>query len=314
MKNFRKIAYIVLILIIIISIFALYKVYGKDQKNGDIRQKTLTEVKQIESTFLSLFNELNNIKFENYTITTNEIKKEASSKENSQSQGSSEGGSSSSSGGSEDSSQSKGAGNTSGKSESSENDKSSKENKKYNLKETGILTKSSDINWDYIKNETEKMYTSLSKLTLDLYETNVNQQEIVNFNKEYDNLIKSVKEENKSDTLTELSILYNYLPAFIENCTDDQIQKSVIKTKNNVFKAYSKLENKDWSNISFDINQAIQEYTKIVTSVDNFDERNKYTINKAYVIINELQNAINLEDTDIFLIKYKNLLEELQNI
>ena len=314
MKNFRKIAYIVLILIIIISIFALYKVYGKDQKNGDIRQKTLTEVKQIESTFLSLFNELNNIKFENYTITTNEIKKEASSKENSQSQGSSEGGSSSSSGGSEDSSQSKGAGNTSGKSESSENDKSSKENKEYNLKETGILTKSSDINWDYIKNETEKMYTSLSKLTLDLYETNVNQQEIVNFNKEYDNLIKSVKEENKSDTLTELSILYNYLPAFIENCTDDQIQKSVIKTKNNVFKAYSKLENKDWSNISFDINQAIQEYTKIVTSVDNFDERNKYTINKAYVIINELQNAINLEDTDIFLIKYKNLLEELQNI
>lgn len=314
MKNFRKIAYIVLILIIIISIFALYKVYGKDQKDGDIRQKTLTEVKQIESTFLSLFNELNNIKFENYTITTNEIKKEASSKENSQSQGSSEGGSSSSSGGSEDSSQSKGAGNTSGKSESSENDKSSKENKKYNLKETGILTKSSDINWDYIKNETEKMYTSLSKLTLDLYETNVNQQEIVNFNKEYDNLIKSVKEENKSDTLTELSILYNYLPAFIENCTDDQIQKSVIKTKNNVFKAYSKLENKDWSNISFDINQAIQEYTKIVTSVDNFDERNKYTINKAYVIINELQNAINLEDTDIFLIKYKNLLEELQNI
>ena len=314
MKNFKKIAYIVLILIIIISIFALYKVYGKEQKNGDIRQKTLTEVKQIESTFLSLFNELNNIKFENYTITTNEIKKEASSKQNNEAQGSSGGGSSSSSGGSEDAGQSKQAGNSSEKSESSGNDKSSKDNKEYNLKETGILTKSSDINWDYIKNETEKMYTSLSKLTLDLYETNVNQQEIVNFNKEYDNLIKSVKEENKSDTLTELSILYNYLPTFIENCTDDEIQKSVIKTKNNVFKAYSKLENKDWANISFDINQAIQEYTKIVTSVDNFDERNKYTINKAYVIINELQNAINLEDTDVFLIKYKNLLEELQNI
>ncbi len=314
MKNFKKIAYIVLVLIIIISIFTLYKVYGKDQKNGDIKQKTLTEVKQIESTFLSLFNELNNIKFENYTITTKEIKKEASSKENNQSGGSSGGGSSSSSESSEDSSQSKGAGNTSEKSESPENDKSSKDNKEYNLKETGILTKSSDINWDYIKNETEKMYTSLSKLTLDLYETNVNQQEIVNFNKDYDNLIKSVKEENKSDTLTELSILYNYLPTFIENCTDDEVEKSVIKTKNNVFKAYSKLENKDWPNISFDINQAIQEYTKIVTSVDNFDERNKYTINKAYVIINELQNAINLEDDDIFLIKYKNLLEELKNI
>jgi len=31
-------------------------------------------------------------------------------------------------------------------------------------------------------------------------------------------------------------------------------------------------------------------------------------------MINELQNAIALNDKEVFLIKYKNLLEELQNI
>ena len=31
-------------------------------------------------------------------------------------------------------------------------------------------------------------------------------------------------------------------------------------------------------------------------------------------MLNELQNAVNLKDTTVFLIKYKNLLEEMNNI
>lgn len=40
----------------------------------------------------------------------------------------------------------------------------------------------------------------------------------------------------------------------------------------------------------------------------------KYNVNKAYMMIEELQNAINLKEKEIFLIKYKNLLEELENV
>lgn len=46
------------------------------------------------------------------------------------------------------------------------------------------------------------------------------------------------------------------------------------------------------------------------------DDQNisKYNVNKAYMMIEELQNAINLKEKEIFLIKYKNLLEELENV
>ena len=40
----------------------------------------------------------------------------------------------------------------------------------------------------------------------------------------------------------------------------------------------------------------------------------KYNINKAYIMINELKNSVNLKDNEVFLIKYKNLLEELENV
>ena len=307
MKKYTKIAYIVLILIILASGFFIYKVSGKNESNEDIKSKTLADVKYLENKFLNLFNDLNNIKFENYTISSSEIKQnESASSEFS----SGTGGSSSGSGQSGESEG--GSQNNSGS--SNETSGSTKNNKEYKLEETGVLTTDSQIDWKQIKNDVEDIYITLYPLTLDLYQTSTNQQDIINFNKEYDNLTKAVKDENKDNTLMELSILYDYLPKFVENCTDDEKEKSIIKTKNNIFKAYSILDKEDWTTISENINIATQEFTKIVTNVNNQEENNQYNINKAYVMVNELQNAVLLRDKEVFLIKYKNLLEELQNI
>lgn len=307
MKKYTKIAYIVLILIIFLSGFFIYKVSGKNSSNQSIKEKTLAEVKHLESEFQNLFNQLNNISFENYKISSSEIKKEENENQSSStSKNSTENGEGSSekSGNSENSSSSK----------SSEGNAQSSNNQQYNLEEVGILTKDSEINWNQIKNDVEKIYTSLYPTTLDLYQTSTNQQDIVNFNKEYDNLTKAVKDENKENSLKELSILYDYLPKFIENCTDDEKEKTVIKAKNYIFKAYSVLDKEDWSSISNNINSTTQEFTKLVTNIDNKENGNQYNINKTYVMINELQNAVTLKDKEVFLIKYKNLLEELQNI
>lgn len=306
MKKYSKIAYIVLILIIFLSGFFIYKVSGKDSSSEDSKAKTLSDVKHLENKFQNLFNNLNNISFENYKISATEIKEEASSSQSSGTSSKTSGGNSE--GASEES------GSSSNSTSSNEGSDSSKNNKQYKLEKTGILTKDSQIDWDQIKNNVEDIYISLYSTTLDLYQTNTNQQDIIKFNKEYDNLTKAVKDENKDDTLMQLSILYDYLPKFIENCTEDDKEKTIIKTKNNIFKAYSNLDSEDWNTISDNINSATQEFTKIITDVSNQETGNQYNINKAYVMINELQNAVELKDKEVFLIKYKNLLEELQNI
>lgn len=301
MKKYTKIAYIALILIILLSGFFIYKVSGKNSSDKNIGEKALAEVKRLESEFQNLFNQLNNISFENYKISSSEIKKEDNESQSSSSSQKSTGNGKSNSEKTE-------------KSENSEESSSTEENKQYKLEEVGALTKDDEIDWKQIKNDVEKIYTSLYPMTLDLYQTSVNQQDVVNFNKEYDNLTKAVKEENKENTLKELSILYDYLPKFVENCTDEEKEKALIKTKNNIFKSYSILEKEEWSTISDNINTAIQEFSKLVTSMDNKESGSQYNINKANVMINELQNAITLKDKEVFLIKYKNLLEELQNI
>lgn len=305
MKKYTIISYISLILIVLLFGFFVYKVSGKNNSDENVKNKTLSEVKYLESKFLNLFNQLNNISFENYTISSSEIKKEdLENKASNPSKSSNSAG-----GGSNKSDNSKESGNN-----SEETTNSTNNNKQYNLEKTGVLTKTSEINWKQIKNDVEDIYTSLYPATLDLYQTTTNSQDIVNFNKEYDNLTKAVKDENKEDTLIELSILYDYLPKFIENCTNDEKEKIVIKTKNNIFKAYSILDKEEWATIAENINNATQEFTKIVTNVSNPKNKNQYSINKAYVMANELQNAVLLKDKEVFLIKYKNLLEELQNI
>ena len=67
MKKYAKIAYIVLILIILIFGFSMYKVSGKNNTNEDVKDKTLAEIEYLENELVNLFNEVNNIKFENYT-------------------------------------------------------------------------------------------------------------------------------------------------------------------------------------------------------------------------------------------------------
>ena len=311
MKKYKKIAYIFLVIFVLSIVFILFKSYADINKNEDEKEKTETEIQRIELSFVNMFNELNNIKFENYRINTSQINKE-DLKDNSSSSASettpSSGGSSSS-----ESSSSGDQGESQKENGSSQSSEESKENQNYEMKLSGVLTNNSDINWENLKNEVEILYSAIPSLTIDLYKININKEKITNFNQEYDNLMKAIKEENKQNALDALANLYNYLPDFIENSTDDTNEKILIKTKNNVFKAYSLLDKNDWNAITENVNLANQEFTKMLTNSQS-SNKNQYIINKAYVQINELQNSTKTKEKEIFLIKYKNLLEELENI
>ncbi len=318
MKKYARIAFIFIILLILLSIFLVYKVSGKDESQEKIQEKSLSSIKYFDNKFTDLFNEINNIKFENYTISVTEPKEEENTtetnKEDTTGKKSEDSPAEDGNSKKDDSSQKSGDSKKNGSSGSSEksNENVQENKKKYNIEEKGILTRDTEVNWKQIKNETEKMYTSLYPVILDLYKTNINKEEISNFNREFDKLTKAINDENKKDTLKELSSLYGYLPKFVEECTDDEKEKVVIKTKNDIFMAYSILDEEDWENISDYANDALQEFSKLAESSEI--QKNKYNINKAYIMLKELQGAIELKEKDIFLIKYKNLLEELENM
>lgn len=309
MKKYKKIIYVFFIIVIASLGILLYKNISKGNSE-DIKEKTLAEVEFLEKKIVTLLNDLNNIESRNYNLSVSEISKEDTSKSGESSQ---EEGSESSK---EEGSQGESSGEDNQGQQNSDSSASNGEEEKseeYTLKETGVLTNTNEIDWENIKTEVENLYSPIPTITLDLYGLDIAKEDILGFNQELDNLTKIVQEQNKENTLASLSKLYEYIPKFAEKTTDEKTYKTVIATKNNLFKAYSKLDTKNWGDISNDVKTSIETFSSGLVSTSSSSNK-QYIINKIYIMLNELQNAVNVQDEAIFLIKYKNILEEMNNL
>ena len=290
MKKYKKLSYIFLILIIVALSYTVYATVKKDNGKTE-KEKRISEIDYLENELTDIFNKLNNIEIKNYNVSVNNISKQAKN-ENSNNVGEQE------------------KSNNQNSQNISSQESSSKQEKEFSLKNNGVLTNAESINWNNIKSQIEILYPSIPTITLDLYKANINQEDILNFNKEFDYLTTLIKEENKEYVLTQLSKVYDYMPKFAQNIYDDEIKKVVIETKNNILKAYSKLDSGNWNDIANDVKQASNSFSKLLTNT-NINQNKQYTISKVYVMINELQNAIQVQDKSIFLIKYKNIIGTL---
>ena len=282
MKNFKTALIILFAVVIIILVFFLVKNI-KNNSNQLQNDKMISEINFMDSKITSLLNSVNNITLENYKITVTRT-----STNSNQSSTSS-------------------AGTSSIQNEQAE--KTNETPEQYGLEAEGILTGSSVVDWNEIKKEVETLYTIVPTMTLDLYNMNINQEDILNFNKELDDLTISIKNEDKNNTLIKLANLYRYLPAYASNFSDDLSYISLLETKSNVFKTYVFVNIDNWNEATSNINRAIESYSR---ALNNIQDNRNYDTNKVYIILNEIQSAVNIKDKDVFLIKYKNFIEETE--
>ena len=301
MKKFKIISYIILLIVLVILALTVYT-SAKQDNDKDEKEKVVSEIRYLDTKLVDLFNNMNNIEMRNYKIYTTKIEESRSAETTGGGNSSSESGQNSEGASSDSSSSSKGS-----------NTDTTNTGENYEMTESGILTSSRDIDWTACKNEVELIYTSISTITLDLYKQNVTQEDILNFNKELDNLTTSLQQENKQTALDNLIKIYEYIPKFAQNVSDDILYKTVLETKLNVFKAYGKLDTKDWGTMSTNLTDAINVYSSLLTNT-GIETGKQSSINKGYVMLNELKNAVDLQNDSIFLIKYKNLLEEINNL
>ena len=307
LRKFKIIAYVLLVFAIIGIILTVYSNATQQNQESTKNEKVLAEIKYLDSKLVDLFNNMNNIETRNYRIytdTTEESKSsEVTGEDNSSKQGENSKGSSAS-----QSDKEKENGSSSNlesqKNETVEN---------YEMTQAGILTSSKNIDWKANKNELELIYTSIPTITLDLYKINIAQDDILNFNKEIDNLTTSVETEDKQKTLNTLVKVYEYIPKFVQNVDCDITYKTIIETKFDIFKAYSNLETDNWKEINNNMTSAVEKYTTLLTSSE-VNNNKQASVNKGYVMLNELKNVVDTKDKDVFLIKYKNLLEEINNM
>lgn len=307
MEKHKTVAFVCLSIIIVVIIIFMFQTISKE--NGkDAKEKTLAEVEFIEVKLIGLLNKMNNIEVRNYNVSVTEItqKKSLENESNTANE-------TSKSADKENNDKANEKGDTSSEQKTNDKESENQQNEKFQLKATGVLTRNEDIDWKQVKNDVEMLYSSIPTITLDLYQMQVAQEDILNFNKEIDILTLAIQKNSKEETLKSLSTIYEYIPKFIEKTTNDNLIKTITKTKSDLFKAYSQLDRKNWQEISEMIKKAVDNFSQLLTDT-KIDSNKQYTINKVYVMLNELQNAVKVQDINVFLIKYKNILEEMNDI
>ena len=317
-KIFLRLLIAIIIIMLGVTVWDIYK----NKSNGSsIEEKVAVEIDFLDENITDIINYLNNITINMYQV--NKIESEAQDQGTGQSQSS---GSQSSSGSSGEK-QSSGGGSTSGSGQGGESQGSSsgqeqaqsqgngetgqasskQEVVQYQIEKNNILNTEREVtNWEQIKNDIEKLYTSFITIEIDLEEVGVEKAEILGFSKLLDDTIISIKNEDKQNSINNLSNLYKYIPKFYPN--NDE-KKYVYQTKAEIIEAYSLLEDDKWEQISNKISSAQEKFSNSVEKSSK-----KITTNKVNLLLKDLKEGIKLQDKDVFYIKYKNILDELKNL
>lgn len=299
MEKFRKIIFTI---ILIISSFFLSGCDDNQLENdySDTKEKVIEEMRYLDTRIVDTLNSLNNITLENYSVSSKEITTTTQSTQGSgqESEGKSETSTT----------------NAQGSSSSSSSTENSSKDEKISVsemeREAVILTDVNDVDWKNIKNQIELINSFWAIIAIDLYSFNVNNEDITGFNTALDKAILSIKDENKKEALTNLTDMYSYIPRYLKAISAENSIQNIYQTKEHILTAYSLVERDDWNGITTRVNEARNSFNSIMSDTD-YTNKNKYKVDKAYILINDLVAAIPNNDATIFYMKYKNVIQAL---
>lgn len=303
----------IIFLMVIITSIVIFASNGNDNTKNKINE----ELSFLDTKLLGMLNSLNNIPFSNSVLLEqNSIKGQSNSNNGQSSQDNSTESSQSSEGESGSSSGSEGSSKGGSSNSSSGNSGGSSKNEdytKYNVKTQNILTNdSTQIDWNYIKNTVQVVYTSWPSIMIDLHSVNVKNEDILSFSNTLDVLIVNVQNEDKKQVLNSLAILYSFIPIYKEQYSENSDEINISYTKAHIINSYVLLEEDKWEEIQAQITKASEYFGLIINSIN--EKRNQNSVSKTYVLINEMNNAIKIKDKKLFYMKYKNLMESAMNI
>lgn len=294
--------YIVTIIILFIIIFLSiggFFVYANVKKNDSnsiqtLIDKGISEIEYLDSSIISIMNEINNISYSSYRIISEEIK-------------------------SEDSTSSSGSSSDSESNSSAKDEKSNFESQENTINNSQMITNSllnknnSEVNWTDLNLQLQEIYSSWPTIMMDLTILNVNKDNLLKFNSKLDEIVKHFENKDSKKALISLSELYDLVNIYIKDFSNDENQKAVFDVRARILSAYAYTESEDWVKVSENITKAKEHFAIIANDqVNNINRID--VINKSYILINELEQDSKEKSIKTFLVNYENLMQELHNI
>ena len=148
---------------------------------------------------------------------------------------------------------------------------------------------------------------------MDLSSLNVNKENLLKFNQNLDELTNNIKQKQKSQSLISSANLYSLISLYIKDVSGDDEKNTIYSIRSNILYSYAYSETLNWNKVIEYIGVAKQDFANLynnqISNINKID-----TINKIYILLNELEQDAKNNTREMFLINYSNLMQELQNI
>lgn len=281
------IIYVIAIAFIIILIFSIV-VYANSQSDEvTLEEKVSTEIDYLSSKLIGILNQFNGFSFIGYDIQSKEEQEQTATSKQS---------------------------NTDAQKNSEITDESNApaNNGSDNNKNQILAFKGNyPTNWNAIEYQIEEIYHTWNTVVIDLHALNVNSDIILKFSDILNQATEQIKKKDKREAMLQLTNLYALLPEYAKSYQSDPQWANLLQIKSNIIASYSFASNEQWNEAKTKVQEATRLFTERLNSVSN-QNQNQATSNKVYILIHELDNAINLKDKEIFFIQYSSLIEKIE--
>ncbi len=166
------------------------------------------------------------------------------------------------------------------------------------------------INWQWIKDDVGKMNDAWGTLILDLTEVDIQNQDIMEFSKDLNDLIIAMHDENAQNMLNELSDMYKRIIIFKQAYSEDKNKIQKNKIKSGTLSVYTFIHKEDWTGAKTEIDGIIENYKSLMNDI-HYTEENGYNLNKIYVLLEEYRISIQTQNYDLARMKYITTVENL---
>ncbi len=314
-KNMKKnIIIIVITIILIILIIGSLFVYASTntKENTSLEEKVSKEIEYLDSYLIAMLGNFNGLTIANEVFQLNpqekELEKEEVTKSNFSDQTNNANGQNEQSQANNESAQN--GKNEQTQADNSQNNKSGDNGKMQN----SILANNGnyETNWDDIKQQVEQLYSTWNTISLDLHALNIDGNSILSFSNGLNSATKKIKSEDKKGAMEELGKLHQLLPTYMNNYKSDEKQKQILNIQSKVVISYINITNEEWDKAKENLTQAEQNFANMINTQSMGNSQNQNIINQSYILVNELINAVNLKDKDIFYIQYQNLITKME--
>ena len=167
-----------------------------------------------------------------------------------------------------------------------------------------------DLNWNLIEENAIDLNGILDTIILDMTEVEISNETIIEFKNRVNNLSIAISNKDIDATLEEYRLLYLLLPIYAEKIYSNKNELEILRLKSLAVSSYVLANRSEWDEAKKTILETENKYKTMMDNVDYIKEYS-YNLNKVFVLIGELRNAIELEELELTNIKYVNFIEKI---